>query len=114
MALMAPPVPFEDNPMPAISNLGMGWISIQPFAFFYKDQPSISRGKYQWWGERRAGIKETVRLAREAGLNVMLKPQLWATISGLVIWNLKVTVLGKFLKPIIALIYSKWRSWQIP
>lgn len=78
MALMAPPVPFEENPMPAIHDLGMGWISIQPFAFFYKDKPSISRGTYQWWGERKEGIEKTVQLARKEGLKVMLKPQLWA------------------------------------
>lgn len=78
MAIMAPPNPFEVNPMPELKSLGINYISIQPFAFFNKDQPDIEYGGYLWWGERKEGLVESIELARAENLAVLLKPQLWA------------------------------------
>lgn len=78
MAIMAPPSPFKINPMPALQDLGVNWISIQPFAFFYKNQPQIYYSGYQWWGEKKEGLVKTIKLAQAAKLKVLLKPQLWA------------------------------------
>lgn len=78
MALVASPNAYEKNPMPPLQDLGINWISIQPFIFFYKDQPHLHKGTYQWWGHRKEGIIETVQLAKKAGIKVLLKPQLWA------------------------------------
>lgn len=35
----------------------------------------------QWWGERPEGVLETIRLAHEAGVQVMLKPQIYVPRS---------------------------------
>ncbi|BDS11042.1 glycoside hydrolase family 113 [Aureispira anguillae] len=78
MAIMAPPSPFRTNPMPVLKQIGINWISIQPFAFFYKDQPDIQYSGYQWWGERPEGLIKTIELARKENLSILLKPQLWA------------------------------------
>lgn len=78
MSIVAPPNPFENNPMPELKELGINWVSIQPFAFFYKDQPEIQYGGYQWWGERPEGLRKTVELARKENFKILLKPQLWA------------------------------------
>lgn len=78
MALMAPPNPFEKNPMPELKSIGLNYVSLQPFAFFNKDQPSIEYGGYLWWGERKEGLIESIQLARKENLAILLKPQLWA------------------------------------
>ena len=78
MALMAPPNPFEENPMPDLKSVGLNYVSLQPFAFFNKNQPSIEYGGYLWWGERKEGLIKSIELARKENLAILLKPQLWA------------------------------------
>jgi hypothetical protein len=78
MALMAPPNSFESNPMPDLKSIGLNYVSLQPFAFFNKDQPSIEYGGYLWWGERKEGLIKSIQLARKEHLAILLKPQLWA------------------------------------
>ncbi len=79
LTLVAPPEPFPENPMPGVKQSGAGWIAVVPYAFTRKGQPSVryhENGNH-WWGERPAGVRETIRLAHEAGLQVMLKPQVY-------------------------------------
>ncbi|WP_197043748.1 hypothetical protein [Aureispira sp. CCB-QB1] len=78
MAIMAPPNPFKENPMPIIESIGVNYVSIQPFAFFNKDQPTIEYGGYLWWGEKKEGLIQSIQLAKKENLAVLLKPQLWA------------------------------------
>lgn len=78
MALMAPPNPFEENPMPDLKSIGLNYVSLQPFAFFNKDESSIEYGGYLWWGERKEGLIKSIELAKKENLAILLKPQLWA------------------------------------
>lgn len=78
LTFVAPPDKFDVNPMPAITNVEAGWISLVPFGFTKKNgNEVIFNQKRQWWGERPEGIVESIRLARESGLKIMLKPQIW-------------------------------------
>jgi len=78
LTFVAPPRAFEMNPMPAITDVKAGWISLVPFGFTRKNgNQVIFNQERQWWGERPEGIKESIRLAKEAGLKIMLKPQIW-------------------------------------
>lgn len=79
LTFVAPPEPFAANPMPAVQASGAGWIAVVPYAFL---RPGTSQVVFkesggQWWGERPEGVRETVRLAHEAGIKVMMKPQVW-------------------------------------
>jgi hypothetical protein len=79
ITMVAPPNPFPENPMTAIKNTNANWIALIPYAFSRRGKPEvhfqISGG--QWWGERPEGIRESIRLAKAAGLYIMLKPQVW-------------------------------------
>jgi len=78
LTFVAPPRAFEINPMPAITEVKAGWISLVPFGFTRKNGNTvIFNQERQWWGERPEGIKETIRLAKEADLKIMIKPQIW-------------------------------------
>lgn len=78
ISFVAPPHDFHENPMVELNELGATWIAALPYAFYSKDKPIIRTfSKGGWWGERLEGICETVRLAKEKGIKVMLKPQLW-------------------------------------
>jgi hypothetical protein len=79
ITLVAPPKPFSQNPMHAIKAVHAEWIALVPYAFSKKGNPEIyyQNLDWQWWGERPEGIRESIRLAKEAGLKVMLKPQVW-------------------------------------
>lgn len=78
LTLVAPPEPFSENPMPAVTTTGANWIAVVPFAFTRPGTPAVRySGKNHWWGERPDGVRETIRLAHEAGIRVMLKPQVY-------------------------------------
>ena len=79
LTFVAPPEPFPKNPMPAINSVGATWISVVPYAYTRLDVPNVrfSEQGGQWWGERPEGIRETIRMAHEHEINVMLKPQVY-------------------------------------
>ncbi|MEM9888239.1 MAG: hypothetical protein AAF849_20260 [Bacteroidota bacterium] len=78
LTFVAPPNPFPQNPMTPIQQLGADWIALVPYAFTRQNDPNVFYGSdRQWWGERVVGIEESIRLAKEAGIKVMLKPQVY-------------------------------------
>lgn len=79
LTFVAPPEPFPQNPMPAVSEVGANWIAVVPYAFTRPGTSTVRFSEHggQWWGESPSGARETIRLAHEAGLKVMLKPQVW-------------------------------------
>ena len=76
---VAPPEPFSQNPMPDVEAVGANWIAVIPYAYTRKNEPKVhyDNSKWQWWGERPEGCTRTVELAKEQGLKVMLKPQVY-------------------------------------
>lgn len=53
-------------------------VSIVPFAYGNTSSGELKiRTSWQWWGEGIEGSKELARMAKEKGLKVMLKPQIW-------------------------------------
>ena len=82
LSFVAPPRPFADNPMLDIQAVGANWIAVIPYAFTRLGQPRVGFDHSgQWWGERPEGVEETIRLAKAAGIQVMLKPQVYVPRS---------------------------------
>lgn len=59
-----------------IVEVNANWISIVPYGFL-KDNEIIYDSKFQWVGERPEAIRECVKLSKELGLKVMIKPHIW-------------------------------------
>lgn len=76
---VAPPDPFTENPMPSVAAVNAEWIAVIPYGFTRTGEPEVKYGlsQWQWWGELEVGARETIRLAKEAGIKVMLKPQVY-------------------------------------
>ena len=88
ITMVAPKKEFNNNPLDKIAEHEANWVCLVPFAFMRNDDPALSYDKaWQWWGETPAGIKKSIRKAKESGLNVMLKPQIY--IPGSWIGDLK-------------------------
>ena len=78
MTMVAPPSPFNSDPMPAIKNTNSEWVALVPYAFIGRDDATVRFGsKRQWWGEREEGTIESIKLAKKNNLKVMIKPQIW-------------------------------------
>lgn len=79
LTFVAPPEPFFQNPMPAVQSVGAKWIAIVPYAFTRAGTPAVRYNEQggSWWGESVVGVRESVRLAHEASISVMLKPQVY-------------------------------------
>jgi hypothetical protein len=79
LTMVAPPRPFPANPMGPVKAVHANWIAVIPYAF---TRPGNATVKYhafdgKWWGESMTGVAETIRLAHEAGVKTMLKPQVY-------------------------------------
>jgi hypothetical protein len=73
------PKPSDSSDFIDVKRLHANFISLMPFAYA---EPGSSDLQYQlegwqWWGESPEGIKTCIRLAREQGIESMIKPQLW-------------------------------------
>ncbi|MDH3648478.1 MAG: hypothetical protein OEQ53_02290 [Saprospiraceae bacterium] len=80
LTLVAPPKPFPTNPMDHVKQVHANWIAVVPYAYTPGGKPEVrfNLSDWQWWGETPAGVLETIRLAQDAGIQVMLKPQVWS------------------------------------
>ncbi|MCC6815876.1 MAG: hypothetical protein IT267_05650 [Saprospiraceae bacterium] len=79
ITVVAPPREFTKDPMSEIKEIHAEWIALVPYAFTKNGIPELHYGTQyeQWWGERKEGIIECIRLARNSGLKVMIKPQVY-------------------------------------
>jgi len=78
ITMVAPPDEFSINPMPPITEANAEWVAFVPYGFSKKGDTEIRYNiDWQWWGERKVGIVESIRKAHDAGLKVMLKPQIY-------------------------------------
>jgi hypothetical protein len=79
ITMVAPPRPFSADPMLPVQAVGGSWIATIPYAFTRIGIPDVRYNAFsgQWWGERAEGVRETIRLAHQAGIKVMLKPQVY-------------------------------------
>jgi len=78
ITLVAPSRPFSEDPMPPLKAIGTEWVAVIPYGFSPGSEAKVYfNSNRQWWGERPVGVKETIRLAKENDLKVLLKPQIW-------------------------------------
>ena len=79
LSFVAVPYKYESDPFPAVTAVHSNWISVIPFAFSRKGESTLHYNikNYQWWGECPEGIDETIKMAHQHGLQVMLKPQVF-------------------------------------
>lgn len=82
--LVAPPRRSGPDALKAVKTIGGEWVAIVPYGFTRKGEARFhfsgnmgEDAKWQWWGETPEGVAATVRMAREQGLKVMLKPHVW-------------------------------------
>jgi hypothetical protein len=80
LSFVAPRAPFANTPMLDIkTSVNAGWIAVIPYGFTRQGEPSVryeGSGR-QHWGEQYVGVITTIDSAHRAGLNVMLKPQVF-------------------------------------
>jgi len=78
VTLSAPVREVDSTVLAPVTRLGAGWIAVVPFAFGRPGSPELRFDlDGQNWGERAEGVAATIRMARAAGLRVMVKPQVW-------------------------------------
>lgn len=62
---------------PLVEN-GVNSVAIIPFAYGNSNTGELTlRTTWQWWGESFDGSKEFANIAKNQGLKVMIKPQIW-------------------------------------
>lgn len=70
--------PISSEHMAPLKTIHSNYVAIIPFALGRWEQPSLEYdNEHQWWGETEVGVKKSIELAREQGLHVMIKPQIW-------------------------------------
>ena len=78
ITMVAPPNRWEEPPVDDIEDLNADWIAVVPYGFTEAGGTSVVHNlDWQWWGEREAGVRESIRMARANGVKVMLKPQVY-------------------------------------
>ena len=61
-----------------IIDVNANWVCLIPYGFGSKDKTDLKYNiDWQWWGEKKIGVIKSAQYAKEKGLKVMLKPQIW-------------------------------------
>lgn len=81
LTLVAPPRQFSGNPFLKIKDMNSDWIAVIPYGFCRQNEPIVhydhGSSEKRWWGESRKGVEETICMAKDNHIKVMLKPQIW-------------------------------------
>ena len=79
LSFVAPPRPFSQTPMMDVKAVKADWIAVIPYGFTRPGEANVhyEASGFKWWGERMDGVKTTIDSAHRAGINVMLKPQVY-------------------------------------
>ncbi|MBL7814466.1 MAG: hypothetical protein JNL70_05625 [Saprospiraceae bacterium] len=79
LSFVAPPRPFKAAVMNEVKTVNASWIATIPYAFTALNKPSVQFSEFggQWWGESVQGVRVTIDSAHQAGIKVMLKPQVY-------------------------------------
>jgi hypothetical protein len=81
VTMVAPGEKGPKNPLIPAREIGFGWMAIVPYGFLQKDSAKVKYAEVShriMWGERPEGIRQSAAWAKEQGMKVMLKPQVWA------------------------------------
>jgi hypothetical protein len=78
VSLTAAASPMTQEVFDDLTRVGADYVCLLPFAFMRSKEPKIYfNTNRQWWGERLEGVAACIQLAHQAGLRVMVKPQIW-------------------------------------
>lgn len=79
LTVVAPPGPMTEGAMDKVKESNAGWITLVPFGFTRASGPPrvVFDTPRQWWGERPAGVRKTIQMAKARNLKVMIKPQVY-------------------------------------
>ena len=78
LTIVGTPDSFSVNPYPRIAETQANWICLVPYGFTRMGDTALHYNlERQWWGEKRKGLVENIKLARAQGLKIFLKPQVY-------------------------------------
>ena len=78
VTVVAPPKPMTRESLQQLIDIQAEWVAFVPYAFSKSGQPNVFfNNERQWWGEKSEGIDCSIVSAREVGLKIMLKPQVY-------------------------------------
>lgn len=99
ITFVAPPKEVGVAAMERIRQTHAEWIALVPYGFQKMGETKITFNvSRQWWGERHEGMITCIKNAKQTGLKVMIKPQLW--LQGNWIGDLDYKTL------------EEWKAWE--
>ncbi|MCB0737679.1 MAG: hypothetical protein KDC92_09215 [Bacteroidetes bacterium] len=100
VCFVAPAKAITTTEMGCVDSVSANWVCLMPYAFTPKNEAKVLwNHKWQWWGEKREGFIETIKLAQQLNKKIMVKPHLWIG-HGEFTGNLKFDT------------EQKWSSWE--
>ena len=65
-----------------LKQVNVGWVALIPYAYTRLGAANVNyEPDRQYWGESVIGVKTNIKQAHQAGLKVMIKPQVWMSKS---------------------------------
>ncbi len=75
--------PLNRNDLHELTKVNANWVALVPYAFSRKDELFVKFDyKRQWFGEKTQGITKAIKLAKDIGFRIMLKPHVWVRGDG--------------------------------
>jgi len=100
ITVVAPPKAIGASAFRRLTDINTEWVSFVPYGFTKKGGTDIKYNlERQWWGEKIEGIETCILEAKNQGLKVMLKPQVF--------------IGGGWIGEMDFDTEAKWKTWEI-
>ncbi len=100
ITVVAPPKAIGASAFRRLTDINTEWVSFVPYGFTKKGGTDIKYNlERQWWGEKIEGIETCILEAKNQGLKVMLKPQVF--------------IGGGWIGEMDFDSEEKWKTWEI-
>jgi len=79
VSFVAAGIPITEKHINPVVAINANYASVMPFGFIrdLKNPEIMYNTDRQWFGERRAGVKQYAKSLQAKGIKIMIKPQIW-------------------------------------
>lgn len=79
VSFMGNPRPVDNSAFQPLRDVKCNAVTLMPYAYGQKNDPALhfENLTWQWWGESAQGTEESILMAKQENMHVMIKPQIW-------------------------------------
>ncbi len=78
ITMVAPPEPIDHKAIDRVVKTNAQWICFVPYGYHRQNETKVKYNiDWQWWGEKEEGLNKCISMAKDKGMKILVKPQVY-------------------------------------